>query len=538
MPPSIAPVGMAFLDLLKRTRLRQPLNGVIVAISLTEIAAAPRDERLAHARAIRRRLQGDRGDGSAIRLPVYAVFTKADLLAGFTEFFDDLDREKRGQVWGATFPLATRDAGPIGGLPAEFQLLIERLNSRLFDRLQSERSPPRRSLIAGFAPQVASLEAPLADFLQEAFGGSRLDPAPMLRGFYFTSGTQEGTPIDRLTGVLARSFGMDQRRAPSLRPEQGRSYFLSRLVKEVIFGEAMLVSERPGAARRRLLMRGGAFAGGGARAAARRRVAVASRRAQPGAIRQDGRGARRLREDRRGNEARPGSRGRPAARSADARPGPGLPHGYATDRCRTSARGSLGPLAGSQARGRRAQRLSACARAGAASPPDLAAGKPDAGQHQPAGVPLRSDARLPDAGQRGPLDRDLVRAWMALGMAGHLSGRGRGAAPRKPRPPSRCAARRAAAAVPLDGALIEAARATFSRVPLANRVYSRIAPSAAAQAVAPWRPADAVGAAGAQVFVRASGKKLTDGIPGFYTIDGFYTVLLPALGHRDKAGGK
>ena len=76
-------------------------------------------------------------------------------------------------------------------------------------RAQSRRGA---ALIAGFPAQVASLEAPLGEFLQEAFGGSRLDPAPMLRGVYFTSGTQEGTPIDRLTGVLARAFGMDQRR--------------------------------------------------------------------------------------------------------------------------------------------------------------------------------------------------------------------------------------------------------------------------------------------------------------------------------------
>ncbi len=248
-----------FLDLLKRTRFRQPLNGLIVVIALTEIATAPREERLAHARAIRRRVK-EIEEKLAVRLPVYAVFTKADLLAGFTEFFDDLDREKRGQVWGATFALTDREAGPAGGFTPEFQALIERLNSRLFDRLQAERSPPRRGLIAGFPAQVASLATPLAEFLQDAFGGSRLDPAPMLRGFYFTSGTQDGTPIDRLTGVLARSFGMDQRRAPSLRPEQGRSYFLTRLVKEVIFGEAMLVAERPGAARQRLLIRASAFA--------------------------------------------------------------------------------------------------------------------------------------------------------------------------------------------------------------------------------------------------------------------------------------
>src|SRR5579863_8105819 len=81
-----------FLDLLKRTRARQPLNGVIVAIGIDEIAAAPREERLAHARAIRRRVK-EIGDRLAVRLPVYAVFTKADLLVGFSEFFDDLDRE-------------------------------------------------------------------------------------------------------------------------------------------------------------------------------------------------------------------------------------------------------------------------------------------------------------------------------------------------------------------------------------------------------------------------------------------------------------
>ena len=87
----------------------------------------------------------------------------------------------------------------------------------------------------------------------------------MLRGVYFTSGTQEGTPIDRLTGSLARAFGLDQRRLPSLRPEQGRSYFLTGLLRDVIFGEAMLVSQRPGAARRRMLMRGGRIRRRGAR---------------------------------------------------------------------------------------------------------------------------------------------------------------------------------------------------------------------------------------------------------------------------------
>ena len=242
---------------MKRTRPRQPLNGVIIAIAMTDIAAASPPERLAHARAIRRRIK-ELSDQLGVRMPVYAIFTKADLLAGFMEFFDDLDREKRGAVWGTTFPLNKTDGGSSAAFATEFDLLVERLNQRLIDRLQAERSPERRVAIAGFPAQVGSLKQPLTEFVQEAFGGTRLDPAPFLRGIYFASGTQEGTPIDRLTGALARGFGIDQQRAPSLRPEAGKSYFLTRLLKDVIFGEAMLVSRDPAAVKRGWMLRLGA----------------------------------------------------------------------------------------------------------------------------------------------------------------------------------------------------------------------------------------------------------------------------------------
>ena len=36
--------------------------------------------------------------------PVYVVFTKADLIAGFAEFFHDSERGERDSVWGATLP--------------------------------------------------------------------------------------------------------------------------------------------------------------------------------------------------------------------------------------------------------------------------------------------------------------------------------------------------------------------------------------------------------------------------------------------------
>jgi type VI secretion system protein ImpL len=247
-----------FLDLLRRTRAQQPLNGVIVAIGLDEVATAGEAERRAHARAIRSRVK-ELNNKLGVRLPIYAIFTKADLIAGFTEFFADMDRPTRAQVWGVTFPLDAGPAGPAGQFRGEFTSLVSQLSVRLVDRLQAERSLERRAAILAFPSQVASLEAPLAAFVEEAFGGTRLDPAPLLRGVYLASATQQGSAIDRLTSALAGDFGIDQRQMPAAIGRQGRGYFLGSLFKQMIFGEAMLVSRNPRAMRRQLLWRAAAW---------------------------------------------------------------------------------------------------------------------------------------------------------------------------------------------------------------------------------------------------------------------------------------
>ena len=185
---------------------------------------------------------------------------------------------------------------------------MERLNARLFDRLQAERNPDRRARIAMFPGQVASLEPVLMEFLQAAFGGTRDEPAPLLRGVYFTSGTQEGTPIDRLTGALARALGVDQTRAQTLQPVQGRSYFLERLLKEVIFGEAMLVARSPAAARRRLVLRTAGYAVPALLVVATAAVLWQVHQRRPARDRRGGGGARRLRADRAQPAVGPGRR--------------------------------------------------------------------------------------------------------------------------------------------------------------------------------------------------------------------------------------
>src|SRR5579863_955409 len=236
---------LGFLDLLKNFRARQPINGAIVAIGLPDLMAMAQSEREAHARAIRSRLKELR-EQFGVRYPVYVTFSKLDLIAGFVEFFDDLDRQAREQVWGMTFPLeADGDKlGAVAGFEVQYDALVARLNERLLQRLSGERDIERRSLAFGFPSQLASLKAPLGEFLNAIFAPSRFEERPLLRGIYFVSATQEGTPVDRLMAAIAQSFAIERQRLPAF-SGAGRGYFLTRLFKQVIFEEASLVRSDP-----------------------------------------------------------------------------------------------------------------------------------------------------------------------------------------------------------------------------------------------------------------------------------------------------
>jgi len=249
---------LSFLDLLKKNRPRQPINGVIVAISLEDVLTLSQADLAAHANAVRERLL-ELHDRLKVDFPVYALFTKADLVAGFIEFFGFLGDAGRKQVWGATFQTADKTRNMIGEVPVEFDLLLERLNEETLDRLQDEPAPDTRVLLFGFPTQMARLRQAIHDFLNLIFEPSRYHANATLRGFYFTSGTQQGSPIDQLIGSLVKTFGAEQVAAASY-SGLGKSFFLHDLIRKVIIGEAAWVSTDRAAVRRAFIIKAAAFA--------------------------------------------------------------------------------------------------------------------------------------------------------------------------------------------------------------------------------------------------------------------------------------
>jgi len=230
-----------FLKLLKRNRRRRPINGAIVAISLQDLMMQTEEERILHAKTIRTRLD-ELMEKLEIRFPVYLMFTKVDLVSGFREFFEDLGKDDRNQVWGVSLPNApkTMQSPDFEYFTREFSTLVSRLYDRVLWRVHQERNIHRRADIYDFPQQMENLKEIANAFVRQTFVQNRFKFQPYLRGVYFTSGTQDGTPIDRLMSSISANFGFS--RESSQAPNQeGKSFFLTRLFQEVIFPESELV---------------------------------------------------------------------------------------------------------------------------------------------------------------------------------------------------------------------------------------------------------------------------------------------------------
>jgi type VI secretion system protein ImpL len=232
-----------FLNLLKKFRPKQPLNGVMLTVSVSDLLTMPEAEREMHAAALRKRLYELR-DSLQIQFPVYVLVTKCDLLAGFNEYFAALDREDRAQVWGFTFAYEeTRNDTKLAlkKYSGEFDQLANRLYRGLDEVLLREPDVSRRALVYALPQQFAGLRDVLGKLLGNVFVESKFGEQPMLRGVYFTSGAQEGTPLDRVLGSMARAFKLSSNVTSAVAAQsQGRSYFIQHLLQQLVFAEAYL----------------------------------------------------------------------------------------------------------------------------------------------------------------------------------------------------------------------------------------------------------------------------------------------------------
>ena len=514
---------LGFLDMLKKHRGKRALNGVILTLSLKELLAGEAAVR-EHGREIRKRLAELR-ERLQIQLPVYLMLTKVDLVPGFESFFGTLPTKDREQVWGATLPTDARiDRTTI---EREVKALLANLETRLTSRMAEDVPLDQRAEVFRFPAQVERLEAPLKLLIDTVFGESRYEESPWLRGFYLTSATQEGSPIDRLVGELAGSFGLNAD-TPSRRPfGEKRSYFLRNMLTDLIFPEAGLGTFDAAAEERRKWLWRGSLAGASLLTLLAGLLFLFSFLRYSGGIDDQ----ERLLADLSGRLANV------AARQAPTDPldlelaldGVTEVKAAATD-VTSSPLTFIGPTARSELA--EAQRIAYDRSLRNILEPRMIAMLEATMWRQ-----IRDPEYLLGALKvyymmtgLAPYDRDFAAQWWQDQLPLN--------APIDPFPTEAALDHQLAAIdrmgsetqkIAPDNALVQQALQSICTIPLAARAYSALISDPTVTALSEWIPAEKAGPNATRVLTRISEKTLRVGLPGAFTYDGFHNTVLPLI---------
>ena len=188
-----------FLGLLAKFRRKEPINGLVVTIAADKLASVGPDELQEDGRNIRRRVD-ELMHVLGAKFPVYVLVTKCDLVQGMTSFCDMLPEEALAQAMGTVNEDSSADV--VAFAQGSIHSLAERLRELrllLFHKSKSKAVDPGLLL---FPDEFEHLRPGLKAFMEGAFQETPYQETPIVRGLYFSSGKQEGSPYSHFLKEL------------------------------------------------------------------------------------------------------------------------------------------------------------------------------------------------------------------------------------------------------------------------------------------------------------------------------------------------
>lgn len=235
---------LGFLKLLKKHRPKAPVNGILVAISLPELAQHNSEGFAIYARQVKERIH-EICQTFSLQVPIYLIFTKLDLLGGFAQFYQDLSEEERNQVWGATLTANQGEGFDTANATAQqFELLYRGLVQAGEEKLQQHKGNRLHPAHFAFPLEFHGLKDAVTKFIALLCEEDPYHGRPLLRGFYFTSALQEGRPRIVAASRVQHQFDLSIGSASTdSQPAAGSySYFLRDFFRKVLFPDQHLIT--------------------------------------------------------------------------------------------------------------------------------------------------------------------------------------------------------------------------------------------------------------------------------------------------------
>ncbi len=226
-----------FLDLLARHRAYCPINGVILVIPADTLLADDKETRERKARNINDKLLHIQRR-LAIRFPVYVMITKCDQVYGFVQFFNKLNADQQREMFGWSNP--EEAAGfDLNAFNQSFGQIVSRGDQIRRSHLSQPHFIDDIDKTFIFPEEFRSLREPLEHYMRVIFESSVYKDPLLFRGYYFSSGMQEGQPIVKACRAMLQDGAMLERLENVF--QKSRAFFVRDFYSEKVFPEEGLV---------------------------------------------------------------------------------------------------------------------------------------------------------------------------------------------------------------------------------------------------------------------------------------------------------
>ncbi|HED6035058.1 TPA: type VI secretion system membrane subunit TssM, partial [Campylobacter jejuni] len=171
-----------------------------------------------------------------LKLPIYIVFSKLDLIEGMKEYFDIFDKKISDKILGLSFDKILSEEF----LNNEFKELSDSLLCSLMSKNSHIYNIENKNKSYLFLKQLDNLFALAKTFILEVQEENKLKNNSYLRGVYFVSAYQENIPRNFLLDAICEKYNCKKVLSKSNIIHNKQSYFVKSLLEDLIFTDYSL----------------------------------------------------------------------------------------------------------------------------------------------------------------------------------------------------------------------------------------------------------------------------------------------------------
>ncbi|WP_348518134.1 type VI secretion system membrane subunit TssM [Campylobacter sp. CCS1377] len=232
-------VWKSFLNFLNKNFFHSKLNGIVLVIDTILFLNNTKEYSQNLIRYLTKRVN-ECEKSLNLKLPIYIVFSKLDLIEGMKEYFSIFNEKIADKILGLSFNQTLSEEY----LNKEFKELSDSLLQSFMSKNSFIYSLEEKNKGYFFIKQLDNLFALAKNFILEMQEENKLKNNSCFRGIYFVSAYQENIPRNFLLDSVCNRYGIKKTLSKANAIYNKQSYFVKSLLEDVIFKDYSLSSMR------------------------------------------------------------------------------------------------------------------------------------------------------------------------------------------------------------------------------------------------------------------------------------------------------